>query len=186
MAVTQVHFIVDQDLAPSLGDHLGAHGRVGAVERLRGVEDPLTRVRFDAVHVRALEEIGEEPDELGLLFPAATGPVAGEGAAGNLVEVEELARDPLDLDPPVARNTATGIGLLEHVDDTHHGRLHGLAWTRRGRCHRPGHHQPRGKCLTHGPASPPWSQHGPCHLTALKDPCNINAVDGPNAGSRNP
>src|SRR5438132_14282784 len=108
---------------------------------------------LDAVHIRALEEVGEEPDELGLLIVGATSPVAGEGPARDLVEIEELPGDPLDLDPPVARHPAAGVGLLERADNAHHGRLHGLPWTRRGRCHRPGYHQPSGKCLTHGSAS---------------------------------
>src|SRR5438132_8330009 len=33
-AVPQVHAIVEQDLGPPLGEHLGAHRRVGAVDRL--------------------------------------------------------------------------------------------------------------------------------------------------------
>src|SRR2546425_7797024 len=121
-----------QDLAPPLGEHFGAHRRVGAVDRLGRVEDPLPRIRLDAVHIRALEEVGEEPDELGLLIVRATSPVAGEGPARDLVEIEEPPGDPLDLDPPVVRHPAAGVGLLEHADDAHHGRLHGLAWTRRG------------------------------------------------------
>src|SRR5207245_4937822 len=125
-----------------------------AVDDLAEVDDLLARVGLDAPGVAALQQVREESDELGLLLGAARGPVAGEGAPGDLVEVEEVGGHPADLDTPLlgrgpaARRSigGVGVGLLDGEDDARHGGLDDLAWTdgrgpHRTRDQQPGHYR---------------------------------------------
>src|SRR5439155_8982616 len=137
--------------------------------------DPLTGVGLDAVEVRTLEEIGKEPNELGPLLMGAARPMAGERPACELVEVEQPPSDPPDLGPPGGLSETVGVGLLEDADEAHHGTLHRLARTRRGRCHRPGHHQPRRECPRHDTCPDSAVSIGRATTSNLENVANPNA-----------
>src|SRR6266550_5233560 len=123
-AAVQMEAVIDPDLAPPWREHFGPHRREGAVDRFTRVDDPLTRVRLDAAHVRALEKVGEERDELRLFRVGARGPVPGKRASRDLGEVEQLMRDPPDLGSAVGLGTTAGRARLEHADDAEGGGLH--------------------------------------------------------------
>src|SRR2546422_8578611 len=59
-------------------------------------------VELDLGDVGALEEVGEELDELVALRRRPRGPVAGERAARRLLAVQDVVRDSADLPPPLA------------------------------------------------------------------------------------
>src|SRR5436190_4455439 len=148
-AVVEVHPVVDPDLAPPLRDDFRPHRRVGAVDDLARVGDPLTGVGLDAVEVRTLEEIGKEPNELGPLLMGAARPMAGERPACELVEVEQPPSDPPDLGPPGGLSETVGVGcwrtptrLTTALSTVLRGPVAGAAIAR-------GHHQPRRECPRH-------------------------------------
>src|SRR2546422_11002198 len=59
-------------------------------------------VELDLGDVGALEEVGEELDELVALRRRPRGPVAGERAPRGLLQVEDVVRDSADPRPPLA------------------------------------------------------------------------------------
>jgi len=70
------------------------------VDRLAQVADVFTRVRLDAVHVGALEQVSEERDELGALLRGAADS-GGTACAGSLPRNRRGPRDPPDLHPTI-------------------------------------------------------------------------------------
>jgi hypothetical protein len=98
-----LHLVVDRDRRPTLGDELGAHGRLVPVERLLAVDDLLAAVGLDLADVRALQEVGEELRELLPLLRRPRLPVPGERALAGLLPVEHVVRDGADLLAPLLR-----------------------------------------------------------------------------------
>src|SRR5262249_15662526 len=62
--VLLVQPVVDGDLGAPLGDDPGLHGRVVAVDAVADVAHLLALVELDLADVRAIEQLGEQPDEL--------------------------------------------------------------------------------------------------------------------------
>ena len=66
------------------------------------IDDLLTAVQLDLGDVGALEQVGEEPDELRPLRLREGLPVAAQGATGDLREIEELIGDLANRRAPIA------------------------------------------------------------------------------------
>src|SRR2546425_453810 len=105
----------------------------GAVEKLAL---PADGEDVDALLSEPLEQLGEEPGELGLLGARATRPVARQRATGNLFEVEEIGGDAPDLRAhavgvrPRGREHLTrlpGLRVFERADDTRDRALDNVA-----------------------------------------------------------
>jgi hypothetical protein len=148
--------IVERELAAAVREDLRSHGRVVRIDGLADVRDVLAGVRLDPHRVGALEQLGEERDELGPLLLGARGPVARQRAPGHFLEVEEVARDLANLRPLVRRppgcrrlRLRNRLDVLREMDHSDHGRLHGLSWPHRGGRDGSGNHDPSGECLAH-------------------------------------
>src|SRR5262245_35933323 len=116
------HLRLDGHLGALARQHLRAHGRVLAVDRLVRVVQLLAPVEVDLRDVGALEKVGEHLDEL-LLFRARTSvPVLAEGTLGGLVHVEDLFRHLPDrdslvglLERGIVQDLLHGVGVLLHL-----------------------------------------------------------------------
>jgi hypothetical protein len=116
--------VVDGHLCAVLGDDLGAHDGEVAIRALAVVDDLLAPVQLDLRDVGALEEVTEEPDELTALRRGQRLPVAAEGPARDLAEVEDLVGDLADRAAPLGGlAVALECGALEGGDDAVDGAL---------------------------------------------------------------
>ena len=142
-------------LAPA-GEDTRLHRREIPVHRLADELDPLALVELDLGQVRAVEQGAEKLDELLPLRLAQQPPVAGQGAPGDLGEVEEVDHRPADGGLALQR---PGFGLERRVgQDLGHllgGRPQGLgrgsgSRGTREECKRPGQAEDRQATSTHG------------------------------------
>src|SRR4029453_4149280 len=113
-----VHPVLDRDLAAALGDELGLHLGLIALDRVAVVGDLLAAVRLDLAYVRALQQVAEELDELVPLGRGAALPVTAQRATGGLAEVEDIVSDLADGRPAVlGAPLFLELGILERLDD---------------------------------------------------------------------
>src|SRR5205814_6850548 len=110
-AVTEVHAVVERGLAAPLRHGSRAHRGEASVQGLAGEGDLLARVRLDPVHVRALEQVAEQRDELGLLVRRARRPVARQGTPRDLVEVEQVSGEPANLAPTIGHGLTVELSV---------------------------------------------------------------------------
>src|SRR6185436_15517269 len=90
LVAAEVHPVVDGDLGLRLGDQARLDDRAVGVGGFAHESDLLPAVELDLRDVGALEQIGEELDELVALGLGAGRPVARERALGRLAEVEDV------------------------------------------------------------------------------------------------
>src|SRR5207253_5369926 len=95
------HPVVDRDLRPLLGRDRHLDGRLVAVDRFPHVGDLFPAVELGLGDIGALEEVGEELEELIPLGRHPRGPVACQRALRGLFEVEDAAGDFPDLALPI-------------------------------------------------------------------------------------
>src|SRR3989441_7770784 len=172
------HLRFDRYLGALLGDDLGAHNRVIAVDQFARILDLLAAVEVDLRDIGALEEIGEELHELLSFRRRPLLPVNAERPLGGLVDVEALLGD-------LPHGLAL-VGLLQRriVQDLLDmvGVLLDLLGRRPGhRRRRPAEHdhdrrEGRAPCPWHAPSASPSSKAytdstGSWPLLARKDVC---------------
>src|SRR5207253_10070617 len=121
-------------------------------------------VELDLGDVGALEEVGEELDELVALRRRPRGPVAGERAPRGLLEVEDVVRDSADLRPPLAGAALLlQLRIVEDLEDPVDFRaelVRGLARPPGGRDEE--QRQDDGRCKTATTQSRPRRSPRPC------------------------
>src|SRR2546425_1986086 len=146
-----VHAVVHRHLGARLGDELRADLGLVALDGVAEVLDLLAAAALlDLADVGALEQIGEELDELVTLGRRAGLPVTGQRALGDLAEVERLVADLADGGPPLlppALLHELRIEHLQHALDAAAQLIGGRTRPRRTtaherRCHRRAHEPP--------------------------------------------
>ena len=116
--------VVHRHLGAVLGDDLGADGGEGAIQALAAIDNLFATVELNLGEVGALEEVLEEADEFRVLGLRQRQPVAAEGPARNLGEVEDLVGDLADCRPPLDDlPIALERGVVDRREDAVDGAL---------------------------------------------------------------
>ena len=133
-----------------------------AVRALGGVLDLLAAVRLDLGDIGALEQVGEEPDELGPLGLGERLPVPGHGPLGDLAEVEDLVGNLPDGRPPLEGLPLAFEGrTVERRDDAVDGTLQLVGGRARSGIPRGDEDdqgcEPEPQCAANGHQLPSWT-----------------------------